>query len=169
MSEIRVTSGADVSEIDVSALTAILDSVGGVLTFGLADSRPLNALAPGGTTDATAQVEEVLLAVVTAYAQDASSRLRERPLWIAEIPAAGATVSLTSALWKAPDPVPVARGGRVRLLRLLRTRAQPAGTTLQALLFGADPIEAADDPMELNPPDVGGSLLGISRPIEWKS
>lgn len=151
--------------LSVDALSASIDVAARTVTLGLVDGRKAKTLAPLGETDAlAAQVEEVLLAVVTVYSNDAFARGRERPMWISELKPDGSSLS---PIWADPKAEAAAKAGRVRLLRLLRTTGQPPGTPLETLLFGANPIESDAGTMDANPPDVGGMLLGISRPVEW--
>lgn len=158
--------------MEVEGLAATIAADG--ITFGLQDGRALSKVTALGLTDADAQVEEVLLAVATVYRTDAFARLRERPVFVGEVPAAAVKVPLDKWLWR--DDLLIASltaaggRGRVRLMRMLRLKASVGGRgpeTLKQTLFGATPIEELGAPMSMNPPDTTGMLLGVSRPIEW--
>jgi hypothetical protein len=150
-----------------------------------AEPPPLVSLAPLSRTDASSQLDEILVAVVTRYVSDAFARLRERPVALVHLSdASGVPVSAppeTSlrvpieanhpdlAWWDEAGAPSAANGGRLRFMRLLVPKSKDRGGFASApvarnlaSLFGA-----VADSSDLNPADAGGLILGMSRPVEW--
>ncbi|MGR9265612.1 hypothetical protein [Rhizobium leguminosarum] len=198
MSVLSVTLGKDNNQqtrcVAVDELAAKWSASDGGLKLSLkpapgeATPPAIRSLATNFTTDVDAQVDQILLAVITRYVTDAFARLRERPIGIVHLtddenrplrsPDADKAFIITlkpgagdEAWWsgeaKPPEP---GKGGRLRFLRMLVPRSRQLGgfaaTTTRSLetLFNKDLI-APDD---LNPADAAGQILGISQPIEWK-
>lgn len=137
-------------------------------------------------TDVGAQVDQILLAVVTRYVTDAFARLRERPIGILHLTDTenrpmrndtGLVIELdpskSEAAWWADDETPPldhGNGGRLRFLRMLVPRHRGIGgfaeTPSRRLedLFERTP---EPDTADLNPSDARGLILGVSRPVEW--
>ncbi len=185
--------------LPVTALTATAISKGTTVTgLTLAQRQTpgepalpaILSLATGFATDVDAQLDQILLAVVTRYVTDAFARLRERPIGLIHLtdgdnrPLRSAgdgtpfVISLEAdkfeAAWWGEDkgkPVLRGNGGRLRFLRMLVPRSRELGgfvdTTTRQLsaLFDAKLLQQADD---LNPADAAGQILGISQPIEWR-
>lgn len=140
----------------------------------LAGLRALDTLA--SETD-TAQVEEVLAVLVTRFVRDVFDRIRERPVAvkvIGEAIAEALTIDLATAEWPPVPPTADALGpaGRVRILRLLRPKRREQGGFIDGTppqfpqdYFDPSMLEA---PLEMNPADAKGVLLGMSMPIEWR-
>ncbi|TIL66503.1 hypothetical protein [Mesorhizobium sp.] len=174
--ELRAQPSADMSVLEVS-----LRPVPG-------DPPPpaILSLATGSRTDVDAQVDQVLLAVVTRYVTDAFARLRERPIGVIHLtdlenlPLRAAkdtpyTVALKTSdsetAWWGDEASPIERGkgGRLRFLRLLVPRTRELGGFIDAPArrFADLFSETLLTPDDLNPADAAGQILGISQPIEW--
>lgn len=183
-SETRLVTSADLQaqpSDDMSVLELSLREVPGE-----PPPPPLLSLATGYTTDVDAQVDQVLLAVVTRYVTDAFARLRERPIAVIHLtdlenrPLRAAEdesykIALKSGdnetAWWGDEVSPIlrGRGGRLRFLRMLVPRARELGGFVDATTrrFADLFSESLLTPDDLNPADAAGQILGISQPIEW--
>jgi hypothetical protein len=164
----------------VTSLTLSLRATVGTKEDGIV------TISPTATIDPDAQVDEILIAVITRYVSDAFDRLRERPIGLVHMADAqnrpiesngnDYRISLTkgffeSAWWANNETKPPlrGRGGRLRFLRMLVPKLYSQGGFASAAtrelkdLFSSEML-AADD---LNPSDAKGMIVGISQPIEW--
>ena len=147
---------------------------------------PIRSLATSLTTDVDAQVDQILLAVVTRYVTDAFARLRERPIGVVHLtdtenrPLRGTgnspfVITLTSDkeadAWWGDEVKPIQRsnGGRLRFLRMLVPRSRDLGGFAQSTTRRLSDLfsQSLLTPDDLNPADAAGQILGISQPIEW--
>ena len=155
---------------------------------GEATPPALRSLSTSAPTVSSAQLDEILLAVVTRYVTDAFARLRERPVGVIHLtdlenrPVRTATDkdaffvtlqpdSQTEAWWSdEAKPPQQGNGGRVRFLRVLVPRARELGGFVERTTRGLEALFNQDliAPDDLNPADAAGQILGISRPIEWR-
>ncbi|PDS69867.1 hypothetical protein [Rhizobium phaseoli] len=198
MSILSVTLGKDNDQqtrrVSVNELAAKWNAGDGGLELSLrpipGEAKPpaIRSLATSFTTDVDAQVDQILLAVITRYVTDAFARLRERPIGIVHLtddenrpllsPDANEAFIITlkpgatdEAWWSGEAKPPQrGKGGRLRFLRMLVPRSRQLGgfaeTTTRRLetLFNRDLIV----PDDLNPADAAGQILGISQPVEWQ-
>jgi hypothetical protein len=172
-----------VDVLPVSALNVTLAPDAKTFRMGLIGLRTgetltkLTLLTEGDPTEASearAQVEEPIYAVVTRFVYDAFDRLRERAIGIH--PLDGSALSFGPRIWppgKEEDRESYTNEmhGRVRFLRVLRGKLREQGgfeTSLQEFpknFFGTETDEALD----AEPSDAAGMVMGISAPIEWGS
>lgn len=144
--------------------------------FKLAGLHPLDALARATGEVDTAQIEEVLIVLVTRYVRDVFDRIRERPVAIkplGEPAATGLIIDLAQPDWpkKSLKGSDIGSAGRIRLLRLLRPKLKEDGGFLAEVpKFPQDYFNSAmlDGRLDMNPADAKGIMLGMSMPIEWQ-
>lgn len=147
----------------------------------------LSSLAPLSRTDASSQLDEVLVAVVTRYVSDAFARLRERPVAVVHLSDTGGTpvtaagngsfsVPIDSghpdnAWWDEGGTPAAANGGRLRFMRLLIPKSKDRGGFAAAKVPRnlTDLFNSSREDADLNPADAAGLILGMSRPIEWEA
>ncbi|MBY5867847.1 hypothetical protein [Rhizobium leguminosarum] len=163
----RVSNATGVEAMTLSFNTGTTDAV----LLGL---RPLDALARAEGEADSAQVEEVLVAVITRYVRDVFDRVRERPILVKELDTSLSSASMALDLsqpdWPA-SPSELGSAGRVRLLRLLRPKTREnGGFALREYKFPQDLFDSnrPASSVDMNPPDAKGIVLGMSMPIEWK-
>lgn len=151
----------------------------------------LVSLAPLSRTDASSQLDEILVAVVTRYVSDAFARLRERPVALVHLSdARGAPITAPKgalsvpieanhpdlAWWDEAGAPSAADGGRLRFMRLLIPKSKERGGFATepvardlAALFSAASDSDNGNLGNLNPADAKGLILGMSRPLEWRA
>ena len=178
----RIKTLKEESSVGCSELEASF--TGSSLELKLADGNAgaLEALAPLGDLhpqdgEKPSQLEEVMFLVVTEYVTDVFDLLRERPIAVLPWPESGTTVELKTTVWPSPGTAAdlKEKSGRVRLLRMLRSRSKNAGgfedaqavTPTNLFQHAMLASEAGAGDVDMNPPDARGIVLGISTPIEW--
>jgi hypothetical protein len=137
-------------------------------------------LVPDGAPDASSQLEEALFAVITYFVRDAFDRLRERPHSVLRLSGNMIELMRGERVWPSTEPPAIAGNeGRVRFLRVLRGKSQEVGgfvplpeltekERFNRLFSAAGTAEGQQDPIQANPPDAEGMVLGISAPIDWR-
>ncbi|NKK01231.1 hypothetical protein GFL63_20985 [Rhizobium leguminosarum bv. viciae] len=183
MSVFEATFAESTAAVCSDELVATLATGGTRISLGLTPdtkgkARVLSQLGTSGQTTPESQLEEVLVIVVTRLVYDAFSRLRERVVAVKEWDASSAQLDLASPDWPrvAGAPVKLKSGdfgneGNIRFLRVLRPRAVTAGGFVENTpMFPFDffHFETIEGDVDMNPPDAGGMLLGISMPISWR-
>lgn len=198
MSVLAATLGQDeqTRHISIGELLAkpVIDNTGMTgLALSLASAPadrsppPIRSLATSLSTDVDAQVDQILLAVVTRYVTDAFARLRERPVGVVHLtdtenrPLRGTgnspfVIALpsdkTAEAWWGDEVKPIQRGngGRLRFLRMLVPRSRELGGFANATTRRLSDLfsQSLLTPDDLNPADAAGQILGISQPIEWR-
>lgn len=192
------SKGEKVTRVPVEDLTVIMNTTRNqeslksmsFLLRGSAGLAPpaIISIFPTSLSDRDAQVEEILIAVLTRYVSDAFDRLRESPIGLVHltdnenqpIEGNGQEIRIDlnaggfeSAWWASGETTPPLTGkgaGRVRFLRMLVPRPDakggfaPAATRQLSELFSNGMLDVED----LNPTDAMGMIIGISRPIEWR-
>ena len=137
--------------------------------------RTLQSLAPRaqpGTGAQAAQVEEVLVLVLTRSIHDAFDRIREKPVAVKLWDGTTTTLDLANPDWPAPIGAgDLGNDGQIRFLRVLRPKTQATGGFIQTgpvFPFDFFQFETIEGDVDMNPPDAKGMVLGMSMPIPWK-
>jgi hypothetical protein len=166
--------GCDALEASVTGTTVSV-KLADPSTGTLESLAPVGDLRPAGD-DKPSQLEEVMFLVVTQYVTDVFDLLRERPVAVLPWPDSAVSVDLKATVWPVAGTAVGLENtsGRVRFIRLLRSRPVNAGgfedardvtpTNLFAhAMFG----ESTGEQVDMNPLDARGMILGISTPLEW--
>jgi hypothetical protein len=177
----RIRGSADETLVGCAELATSLS--GSVLEVRLSDENggKLESLAPLGDLQPKdgakpSQLEEVMFLIVTQYVTDVFDLLRERPVAVLPWNMTAVAIDLKTTVWPiAATPVDLkGKSGRVRFVRMLRSRAKVSGgfedaqdvsptNLFEHAMFG-DPGAVQID---MNPLDARGMVLGVSAPIEW--